>query len=147
MRDAFDAIGRRIAAAEDLARAIGRLENGIDSLLGVDRAPAGAWDHFLRRDSLAPSGPLSSAPAVPPPPLPSLPPPPAEALAAIIGSGIRAAREARGWTQADLARVTGIRRPNIARLERGAALPNLATLHRVACGLEVSLESLMSGRI
>ncbi|HUT76722.1 MAG TPA: helix-turn-helix transcriptional regulator [Polyangia bacterium] len=146
MTATFEEVLARVAAAGNLVRQIERIEGEIDPLLGIDRVEASVPDQFLRRESLAPPPAFSSMPAHPPPPLPALPPPPAEALAAAIGFGIRAAREARSWTQADLARATGIRRPNIARLERGSALPNLATLHRVACGLETSLESLFSGR-
>ena len=139
-------IRRRVAAAEELARRIQHLEREIDPLLGLDRIDANVPEQFLKRDSLVPPPALSSVPS-PPPTLVVAPlPPPPEILAALLGSGIRTLREARGWTQADLARATGIRRPNIARLERGSALPNLATLHRVACGLETSLESLFSGR-
>ncbi len=146
MTAVFEEVLRRVAAAGDLARRIESLEREIDPLLGIDRVEASVPDQFLRRESLAPPPRFSSMPETARPLPPAPPPPPAEALAAIIGRGIRAARDARGWTQADLARVTGIRRPNIARLERGAGLPNMTTLHRVACGLEVSLESLLSGR-
>jgi DNA-binding XRE family transcriptional regulator len=146
MTAAFEDVVARVTAAGELARRIEGLEREIDPLLGIDRVEASVPDQFLRRPSLVPPPAFSSMPAHPPPPPPPLPPPPAEALAAAIGFGIRAAREARGWTQSDLARATGIRRPNVARLERGSALPNLATLHRVACGLETSLESLFSGR-
>jgi DNA-binding XRE family transcriptional regulator len=137
---------RRVAEAEDLATRIRSLEREIDSALGLGRVAASVPEQFLRRDSLVPPPVLSSVPPAPPPSPTVLPVPPAEVLAATLGYGIRAFREARGWTQADLASATGIRRPNIARLERGSALPNLATLLRVARGLETSLESLLSGR-
>lgn len=145
MRDRFDETRRRIDAAESLAQLMGGLRREIDSLLNLEQVVPSMPEQFLRRDSIAPSRSLSAVPAITSPPVPALPPPPVEALAAAIGSGIRAAREARGWTQAYLAAATDIRRPNIARLERGATLPNLSTLHRVASGLEVSLESLLSG--
>lgn len=64
-------------------------------------------------------------------------------LALTIGSRIRAHRERLGLTQNDLALATGIHRPNIARLEKGVGLPNLATVIKVANGLSVTLESLI----
>lgn len=64
-------------------------------------------------------------------------------LALTIGSRIRAHRERLGLTQNDLAQTTGIHRPNIARLEKGVGLPNLATVIKVANGLSVTLESLI----
>ena len=64
-------------------------------------------------------------------------------LARTIGSRIRAHRERLGLTQHDLAQATGIHRPNIARLEKGVGLPNLATVIKVANGLCVTLESLI----
>lgn len=39
-----------------------------------------------------------------------------------LGQAIRALRRARGWTQADLARVAGISRPALIRLERGESV-------------------------
>ncbi len=64
-------------------------------------------------------------------------------LALTMGSRIRAHRERLGLTQHDLAQATGIHRPNIARLEKGVGLPNLATVIKVANGLSVTLESLI----
>jgi DNA-binding XRE family transcriptional regulator len=133
----------RIAGAEELSRRIGRLERELDALLGIERVTAGVPDQFLRRDSLLPPPALSSLPPPPPPPAAPLPP---EDLPGLLAAGIRGLRERRGWTQQDLALATGILRPNIARIERGTALPSLATLVRVARGLGVSLEVLLSGR-
>jgi DNA-binding XRE family transcriptional regulator len=74
---------------------------------------------------------------------PGRPPPDEESLAAAIGSNIGAWRKRRGLTQRELAEATGIRRPNVARLERGSTLPNLSTARRVAAGLGVSLTALL----
>ena len=40
-------------------------------------------------------------------------------------------RETRGMSQRDLARLTGIKQPQIARLEKGQQLPTLDTLGRL----------------
>jgi transcriptional regulator with XRE-family HTH domain len=49
---------------------------------------------------------------------------------------LRGARRARGISQRELARRTGIAQPTIARIEAGSADPRLATLERLleACG-------------
>ena len=54
---------------------------------------------------------------------------------------MRALLHARG-PQAELARRVGTSQPAIARYERARAMPDLATLHRIAevCGLELRLE-------
>lgn len=49
-------------------------------------------------------------------------------------------RERRGLSQTDLANLTGIKQPQIARLERGAHLPALATLRRLLAALGGKLE-------
>ena len=45
-------------------------------------------------------------------------------------------REKRGWTQRDLARMTGIKQPQIARIEKGGQLPTIETLWRLADALK-----------
>ena len=44
-------------------------------------------------------------------------------------------RERRGMSQRDLARMTGIKQPQIARLEKGEQLPTLDTLGRLLSAL------------
>jgi len=61
-----------------------------------------------------------------------------------IGQRIREARRARGMTQLDLATATGIRRPNVARLERGGNTPTLETLQRIAVALGTTVSSLVT---
>ncbi|MBN2343299.1 MAG: helix-turn-helix transcriptional regulator [Deltaproteobacteria bacterium] len=61
----------------------------------------------------------------------------------LIGIRIREQRTVMNMTQSDLAIATGIRRPNIARLEKGQSLPNLATLLKVSKALRISLQSLL----
>lgn len=73
-----------------------------------------------------------------------LKPAPQNVLAWSIGQQIRAARERKGWTQEDLARASGIARPNIARLEKGGQVPKVATLRRVAAALGLESDALLT---
>ncbi|MEZ4337253.1 MAG: helix-turn-helix transcriptional regulator [Sandaracinaceae bacterium] len=54
-----------------------------------------------------------------------------------LGQRIRELRLAAGLTQAELARRTGIHRPNIARVEAGRHTPSLETLARLASAIGV----------
>ena len=54
-----------------------------------------------------------------------------------LGQRIRELRLAAGLTQAELARRTGIHRPNIARVEAGRHTPSLETLARLANAIGV----------
>lgn len=54
-----------------------------------------------------------------------------------LGARLRALRVAAGLTQAELARRTGIHRPNIARVEAGRHTPSLETLSRLADAIGV----------
>jgi len=56
-----------------------------------------------------------------------------------LGSQVRAARERRRWTQAELAERAGVGRLVIGRLERGVGRLDLEVLQRVALALGVSL--------
>lgn len=55
-----------------------------------------------------------------------------------LGARLRALRLEAGLTQAELARRTGIHRPNIARVEAGRHTPSLETLSRLASAIGVS---------
>lgn len=44
-------------------------------------------------------------------------------------------REARGWSQRQLAEKTGIKQPQIARIEKGRHLPTIDTLWKLADAL------------
>jgi transcriptional regulator with XRE-family HTH domain len=50
------------------------------------------------------------------------------------------ARSEMGMSQSELARRTGIKQPNISRLERGACSPTLDTLSTLARGLDKELK-------
>jgi transcriptional regulator with XRE-family HTH domain len=58
----------------------------------------------------------------------------------MLGMRVRELREAAGLSQSELARRTGTRQPNIARLEAGGGIPRLDTLARIAGALDMELE-------
>jgi transcriptional regulator with XRE-family HTH domain len=66
------------------------------------------------------------------------------ALAHRLGTGLAAQRKARNWTQAELAERVGVDTETISRFERGAALPSLLTLERLAHAVRVSLAELLT---
>jgi DNA-binding XRE family transcriptional regulator len=63
-----------------------------------------------------------------------------------IGERVRLERTKRCWTLADLGVRTGIKVPNLSRLERGKHLPSLETLERVAGAFGLPVAALVSGR-
>lgn len=64
---------------------------------------------------------------------------------ASLGARLRELRLAAGLTQAELARRTGIHRPNIARVEAGRHTPSLETLARLAGAIGVPTSRVLSG--
>lgn len=62
-----------------------------------------------------------------------------------LGQRLRALRLSAGLTQAELARRTGIHRPNIARVEAGRHTPSLETLARLAAAIGVPTTRVLSG--
>lgn len=62
-----------------------------------------------------------------------------------IGERIRAEREHRGMTVAQLAERADLQRPNLSRLEHGRHDPSLDTLERVADALGVPVARLVAG--
>ncbi|MGW4736789.1 helix-turn-helix domain-containing protein [Nocardia xishanensis] len=63
----------------------------------------------------------------------------AYALAYELGRQIRAAREARGWSQTELANRAGMRQHAVSRLEAGDVVPTITTLERIAAALDTEL--------
>lgn len=63
-------------------------------------------------------------------------------LAVEVGERVRAAREAAGLSQRDLAALMGTSQAAVARLEAGGVAATLSTLQRVAraLGLELNVE-------
>lgn len=62
-----------------------------------------------------------------------------------LGARIRSLRLQAGLTQAELARRTGIHRPNIARVEAGRHTPSLETLARLAAAIGVPTTRVLTG--
>lgn len=56
-----------------------------------------------------------------------------------VGQRIREARDARGWSQGELAERCGLSRPTIARIEAGQHV-RMGTLETVARALELTVE-------
>ncbi|PJN24080.1 transcriptional regulator [Kitasatospora sp. CB02891] len=57
----------------------------------------------------------------------------------VIGSRIKALREARGWTQENLAEHSGLHRNTIIRMETSAQAPSLDAYLVVADALDVPI--------
>jgi transcriptional regulator with XRE-family HTH domain len=60
-----------------------------------------------------------------------------------LATNIRLLREARGLTQLQMAKLTGIPRPTWTNLESGSANPTLAILVRIASALQLRVEELI----
>jgi transcriptional regulator with XRE-family HTH domain len=65
-------------------------------------------------------------------------------LAGRLAGNVRHLREARGLTQEQMAKLSGIPRATWGHLESGAANPTLSVLHRLALALQVPFEELTS---
>jgi DNA-binding XRE family transcriptional regulator len=63
-----------------------------------------------------------------------------------IGERVRRERRARKWTLADLSSRTGIKVPNLSRLEKGKHSPSLETLEKVADAFGVPVAALIAQR-
>src|SRR5437016_2867844 len=67
-----------------------------------------------------------------------------EDLADRLARNLKQLRLARGLTQQQIAKLSGLPRATWANLESSAANPTLAVLHRVALALQVPLEELIA---
>jgi len=63
--------------------------------------------------------------------------------AELLGSRIREVRKKRGLTQVVLAESSGIPQSHMSSIERGAMLPNLVTLGRLAAALGCKVSALV----
>lgn len=61
-------------------------------------------------------------------------------LAFELGAGVRELREARGWSQTQLANAAGMTQSAVARFEAGGTVPTLPVLERLAEALDVELD-------
>lgn len=69
-----------------------------------------------------------------------------KAAAKRIGERVKALRKTRGLTQAQLAKMSGIKRPNISRLEAGKHAPGIKSIQVLADCLQVRVSDLIVGR-
>ena len=60
-------------------------------------------------------------------------------LAFELGEQVRGMREERGWSQRELAKLTGMTQPAIARFEAGGTTPTLPILERIANAFDSTL--------
>ena len=62
-----------------------------------------------------------------------------------FGANVRAAREAKGWTQEDLAHESGLASVQVSRIERGVREIRLTTLVRLLAALDAPPDLLLNG--
>ena len=62
-----------------------------------------------------------------------------------LGRKIRLLREKRGWTQQQLADVTGIGRVHVSELENGKRESGLRMLEKLAASFETTVADLLKG--
>ena len=67
-----------------------------------------------------------------------------EELSSRLGRNIKQLRQARGLTQQQMAKLSGLPRATWANLESGSGNPTLAVLHAVATAFQVSLEEIVA---
>jgi transcriptional regulator with XRE-family HTH domain len=60
-----------------------------------------------------------------------------------LGDAVRAAREAKGLTQAALAEAADVHRTTLVRIEQGQMMPSIEVFTRIADVLGVSLDHLV----
>lgn len=68
-----------------------------------------------------------------------------EPAATQVGAAVRAARSARGWSQAELARRSGVAQANVSIVETGRSDVRLSTLAAIARALDLELALVARG--
>jgi putative transcriptional regulator len=63
-------------------------------------------------------------------------------LAEPLGNRLREAREAKGWTQAELAGRIGVSRKTVNTVENGVFIPSTVVALKLAAALECRVEDL-----
>ena len=61
-----------------------------------------------------------------------------------VGRIIHVMRKERGMRQSELAALTGLKQPNLSRIENGIVVPRQSTLRKVAEALDVEVKELLS---
>jgi len=61
----------------------------------------------------------------------------------VLGDRIRTERQRRGWTLIELAAAAGVSRSMLSAVERGARVPTVSVLDRIATGLGTTIARLM----
>ena len=61
-----------------------------------------------------------------------------------FGSALRQLRDERGWSQEQLAEYADLNRSYVGEVERGIAMPSLATLVKLACALGLRPSALLA---
>jgi transcriptional regulator with XRE-family HTH domain len=65
-------------------------------------------------------------------------------LSSRFGLAVRRAREQFGWSQEVLADKAGLNRSYLGEIERGGAMPSLATIAKLAAALETQMSQLIA---
>lgn len=65
----------------------------------------------------------------------------------ILGNNIKAYRNAKGWSQEELAHLAGITPAHLGHIERGEGNPTLLTLFSVSNALQVDLSELVKSNV
>ncbi|MEO3853565.1 helix-turn-helix transcriptional regulator [Acrocarpospora sp. B8E8] len=68
-------------------------------------------------------------------------------LAYELGKTVRVMREARGWSQSDLASRADMTQSAVARFEAGGTIPTLPVLERLAHALDAHVEVRLTPRV
>jgi len=64
-----------------------------------------------------------------------------------VGEGVRRARQARGWTQVQLAEAAGLSPNYVARLERGELGPSFFVASQLCDSLQIDVNELLHGAV
>ena len=64
-------------------------------------------------------------------------------LKRLLGGNIKRLRLSRNWGVVGLADSAGVAFSSVSHIEIGRLLPNVYTLHRIACALGVTIDQLM----
>jgi transcriptional regulator with XRE-family HTH domain len=62
-----------------------------------------------------------------------------------IARRIREKRNELNWTLEELAKITGLSKGHLSQIENGAKVPPIATLTKIAFGLQTTIEALITG--